>query len=391
MTGKKLPFRSLVPGRVSIFVCGPTVQSLIHVGHARTSVFYDVVARYLSHLGYEVKYLMNITDFDERITQAAVESREDPEALARRYTNSFLQDMKSLGNDAVTRFEPVSSYTQTMIQQVATLINKRRAYVADGFVYFDTSTFPSFGRLSHQSKRELALRPLELSPKKRNLADFALWRPEVLVSGKWNSPWGVGSPGWHIQDTAVTMSILGPQYDIHGGAYELVYPHHEAEIAQGESLTGIRPVVKYWIHTHHVNMKGRKMSKSLGNVLTVREALRHYSADELRVFLLSTHYRKDMDLTGMNAAATRLRRMCRAARKIADATQFDARNRSGLVGLAPFESIMNDDFDTPRAISWVEGALQEAKKGRDEKRRKMRLSAAVAAMGVLGVDLLGAA
>lgn len=389
MTGKKQLFRPLTPGKVSIFVCGPTVQSLIHVGHARTSVFYDVVARYLTHLGYEVNYLMNITDIDERITQASAESSQDPEALARSYTNSFLEDMKSLGNTAVTRFESVSSFVQTMIQEVATLISRRRAYVVDGFVYFDTSTFPAYGRLSHQAREDLALRPLELSPKKRNLADFSLWRPDVLVKGKWNSPWGLGSPGWHIQDTAVTMSILGPQYDIHGGAYELVYPHHEAEIAQAESLTGIKPVVKYWIHTHHVNMKGRKMSKSLGNVLTVREALRDYSAAELRLFLLSTHYRKDMDLTDMNAAASRLRRMRRAAGEIADAVRFDAEKAGDLAALAQFETSMNDDFDTPHAISWVERRLWEAGKEHDLGKKEARLSAAVAAMGILGVDLLG--
>lgn len=389
MTGRKRPFRPLVPGKVSVFVCGPTVQSLIHMGHARTSVFYDVVARYLTYLGYEVTYLMNITDIDERITQASKESGQDPEALARGYARSFLEDMRSLGNSAVTRFETVSSYIQTMIQQVSTLVGKGMAYVADGFVYFDTSTFPSYGKLSHQSKRDLALRPLELSPKKRNLADFALWRPDMLVKGKWSSPWGLGSPGWHIQDTAVTMSILGPQYDIHGGAYELIYPHHEAEIAQAESLTGIRPVVRYWIHTHHVNMKGRKMSKSLGNVLTVREALRHYSVAELRLFLLGTHYRKDMDLSGMNAAASRLRRMKRAATAIAEGARYDAMKPGGPVRLAPFEAAMNDDFDTPRAITWVERALREARTERDLGRKEATLRAANAAMGILGVELLG--
>jgi cysteinyl-tRNA synthetase len=289
ISGRKERFKPLGPGKVSMFVCGPTVQSLIHIGHARTVVFYDVVARYLAHLGYEVNYLMNITDFDERITQAAAESGEDPVALARRFSEAFLQDMASLKCTTVSRFEPVSGHIKTMIQQVATLIDIGRAYVIDGWVYFDTSKFRPFGRLSHQSRKELLLRPLELSPRKRHLPDFALWRPEVLLEGRWESPWGLGSPGWHIQDTAVTQSLLGSQYDIHGGAYELVYPHHEAEIAQAESLTGKSPVVKYWLHTSHVNMKGRKMSKSLGNVLTVRDALAQYSPDELRVFLLSVH------------------------------------------------------------------------------------------------------
>ncbi len=374
-----------------MFVCGPTVQSLIHIGHARTYVFYDVVARYLAHLGYEVTFLMNITDLDERITQAAADSKEDPVALARRFAASFREDMTLLNNATVTRFEPVSGHVQTMVQQVATLIDIGRAYAADGWVFFDTTTFPSFGRLSHQSKRDLSLRPLELSPKKRHLADFGLWRPEVLLEGRWESPWGVGSPGWHIQDTAVTLSILGPQYDIHGGAYELVYPHHEAEIAQAESLTGIRPVVKYWIHTSLVNMKGRKMSKSLGNVLTVRDALREFSADELRIFLLGTHYRKDMGLKGMDAAAERLQAMRRAAEGTVGDVGFDSGKPRGPKRLRPFESAMNDDFDTPRAISWAEKTLKEAERGRDPGRRTTQLESAVAALRILGVDLFAKA
>src|SRR5260370_21174572 len=190
-----------------------------------------------------------------------------------------------------------------MIEQVSLLIRKRHAYAVNGWVYFDVSTFPNFGKLSHQSSSELSLRPLELSVRKRNLLDFALWQPETLVEGKWDSPWGMGSPSWHIQDTAVTASLLGPQYDLHGGAYELIYPHHEAEIAEAESLTGLRPSVKYWVHTGLVNIKGEKMSKSRGNVYTVRDALRTYSADQLRMFLLSLHYRIDMDLRVIYSAA----------------------------------------------------------------------------------------
>lgn len=388
MSGRKERFRPLTPGRVAMFVCGPTVQSLIHLGHARTNVFYDVVARYLVHQGYEVDYLMNITDFDERITQAAAAAGEGPAAYARRYTDAFLKDMTALRCVNVSRFEPVSAHVQTMIQLVKTLVDSGRAYAVDGWVYFDTSQFRAFGKLSHQSKLELSLRPLELSPRKKHLPDFALWRPEVLFDGKWGSPWGLGSPGWHIQDTAVTLDILGAQYDIHGGAYELVYPHHEAEIAQAESLTGVRPVVKYWVHTHHVNMRGRKMSKSLGNVVTVRDALERYSADELRFFLLGTHYRRDMDLKGMDVAAKRLGRMRRIAGEIAGRLEPGA-HAAGRSEVRGFEAAMNDDFDTPRAINSIERSLRRAARERDSGRRGALLSSAVSAMTVLGVDLLG--
>ena len=385
MTGRKEPFKPLTPGKVSMFVCGPTVQSLIHLGHARTNVFYDVVARYLTYLGYRVDYLMNVTDFDERITQAAREAHENPATLARRYTDAFLEDMAALKCASVSRFEPVSRRVKTMMEQVTRLIEEGMAYAVDGWVYFDTSRFRRFGELSHQSKLELALRPLELSPRKRHLPDFALWRPEILLDGKWRSPWGLGSPGWHIQDTAVTLTILGPQYDIHGGAYELVYPHHEAEIAQCESLTGIHPVVKYWVHTHHVNMKGRKMSKSLGNVVTVRDALRNYSADELRFFLLGAHYRRDMDLRGLDASVKRFRGMRRLAKELAKGS----RRRTRGLALPSFQASMNDDLDTPVAINSVERSLKEAVRTGSDAQRAEMLSSAVSSMEILGVDLLG--
>jgi cysteinyl-tRNA synthetase len=384
MSGRKEPFKPLTPGKVSMFVCGPTVQSLMHLGHARTNVFYDVVARYLAHLGFQVKYLMNITDFDERITQAAASAKEEPSAFAHRYAGAFLKDMGALKCNSVSRFESVSGHVPTMIRMVATLIEEGKAYAVDGWVYFDTSKFRRFGRLSHQSKLELSLRPLELSPRKRHLPDFALWRPEVLLEGKWESPWGLGSPGWHIQDTAVTLTALGPQYDIHGGAYELVYPHHEAEIAQGESLTGVRPMVKYWVHTHHVNMRGRKMSKSLGNVVTVRDALERYSADELRFFLLSTHYRKDMDLKGLDASANRLKDLRRIAGETAGTSEAGEP-----VGLSTFEAAMDDDFDTPRAIASVERTLRAAARVHDSSSRAEAVISAASALAILGVDLLG--
>jgi cysteinyl-tRNA synthetase len=388
MSGKKERFSPLEPGKVSMFVCGPTVQSYIHMGHARTYVFYDVVARYLSHLGYQVTYLMNTTDQDERITQAAAESHQDPLALARHFSDAFLEDMASIRCSSVSKFEPVSDHVAVMIHQISALIDSGIAYATDGWVYFDTSKFPRFGRLSHQSRKELALHPLELSLRKRNLVDFALWRPEVLVEGRWKSPWGVGSPGWHVQDTAVTIPLLGSQYDLHGGAYELVYPHHEAEIALAESLTGKRPFVKYWVHTHHMNMSGRKMSKSVGNVLTVRDALARYSVNEIRLFLLGVHYRRDMDLSGMEATRRRLAKMRRSAEIISDGSD----SGTGSIkpsALAGFEAAMNDDFDTTGAIAWIERTLAAGAKQKDVQKRRESLGAAVAGASVLGVDLLG--
>jgi len=355
----------------------------MHLGHARTYIFYDALARYLGYLGYDVTFLMNITDIDETITKEARKENADPLEFSRRMSSLFLEEFRQLKVMTVSRFEPVSGRIGEMVAQVQSLLEKGYAYKADRWVYFDTSKFTRWGRLSHQSKRDLALRPLELSPAKRNLTDFGLWRPEELVKGKWRSPFGLGSPGWHIQDTAVTLPIFGPQYDIHGGAYELIYPHHEAEIAQVESLTGVHPLVKYWVHTGLLNMKGHKMSKSLGNVVTVDDALRTYSPDELRLYFLSTHYRKEMDLAAMGAARRRLREMRNAARRFARA------ERKGKDSLIPFEEALNDDFDSPRAISWAAGALRAAAKEDDPSKSSRMAWDAVRAMSVLGVDLIG--
>jgi cysteinyl-tRNA synthetase len=365
-----------------MFVCGPTVQSRIHLGHARTYIFYDALARYLSYRGYDVFYLMNITDIDESVSRAAAEAGQEPLAYSEGMVSRFLQDLASLNITTITRFEAVSRHIEDMKEQVATLLSKGYGYQVDGWVYFDTSKFRRWGRLSHQSRRDLSLRPLELSPKKKNLVDFALWRPETLVRGRWDSPWGLGSPGWHVQDTGVTIPILGAQYDIHGGAYELIYPHHEAQIAQAESLTGVRPFVRYWVHTNLLNMEGQKMSKSVGNVVTVEKALERWSADELRFYFLSIHHREETDLSGLGRARKRLAEMRKLASRVAGPKAVSGRS------LAGFESALNDDFDSPKGLRWSEYLLRAAAKERSPSKASELAWTAVDAMRILGVDLL---
>ena len=391
MSMKKEPLKVVQGEAFRMFVCGPTVQSFIHVGHARTYVFYDVLARYLTHLGFRVNFLMNITDVDDRITEAAKKDGVRPGDVVQKYAQSFLEDLRGLNVSSVTSFERVSNYIQVMIDQVSVLVQNGFAYLADGVVYFDTSKYPDYGRLSHQSKSELSLRPLELTSNKKNLLDFALWRPVILEEGKWDSPWGRGSPGWHIEDTAVTLTNFGPQYDIHGGAYELIYPHHEAELAQGESLTGIRPLVRYWVHTGLVNLSGRKMSKSAGNTHLVRELLRAYSADELRYYLLSWHHRDDVEFS-LSRLKSASKAYSKAVAKAGRLRAFAAKTTSR-VGpspeairrrLSPFYSAMDDDVDTPRAIEWVEDELIRG--GSSDEARDY--SALRIVSDVLGVDFL---
>ncbi len=386
LSRRKERFKPLLGGEVRMFVCGPTVQGAMHLGHARTYVFYDVLARYLKSLGYRVKYVLNITDIDETITEAARLDARSPMSFAEEHARLFMEDMRRLKADSACEIVPVSAYVDTMIDQVSLLLEKGHAYVEGPWVYFDVSSFPRFGRLSHLSPDELSLRPLELSLRKRNLADFALWRPEALVEGKWQSPWGIGAPGWHIQDVAVTSKLLGPQYDIHGGAYELIYPHHEAEIAEAESLTGRSPLVRYWIHTRLLNMKGEKMSKSRGNVLTVGSALEDYTSDQIRVYLLGVHYRKDMDLSGLREGAARHSRMKTLAER--------ARRKCGIAEgggdgatMDLFRAAMDDDLNTPLALGLLEKRLSSAAAAGNQEKGRRTLATVREASGILGVDL----
>ncbi|MBM3898222.1 MAG: cysteine--tRNA ligase [Thaumarchaeota archaeon] len=293
LSGRKKNFEP-VQGKVKMFVCGPTVYDHAHIGHARTFVFYDVLARYLQSLGFTVTFIMNLTDIDEKIFNRAKKESKSHKEISRYYAEEFRQALKSLNIRTISRLESASDYLESAILQIKGMLANKNAYAVNGNVYFDTSRFSDYGRFSHQSPLELKLRRIEPSPEKRNQADFLLWK-KFDEYPYWESPFGRGRPGWHIEDTAIAISNLGQQYDIHGGGIELVFPHHEAEIAQAEMLTGKKPYVKYWVHTGLLNVQGRKMSKSLGNYILVKDILERYSANVIRLFCLSTHYRKDMD------------------------------------------------------------------------------------------------
>jgi cysteinyl-tRNA synthetase len=288
-------FEPLVGRRVFMFVCGPTVYDYSHLGHARTYVFYDTLARFLRKLGYSLFYLQNITDVDDKIVNRAAEEGRDPIELAKEFESYYYEDMRALNITSVNLYARASDYLKEIFEQIEALIKLGKAYVTESGVYFDITTFPDYGKLSGQKPEELRVHRIEPDPTKRNPGDFALWRNRPREEFGWESPWGYGRPGWHIEDTAISIKHFGKQYDIHGGAIELAFPHHEAEIAQAESLTGEKPFVKYWIHTGLLTVEGEKMSKSLGNFVTIREALREYDANTLRIFLLSRHYRSPID------------------------------------------------------------------------------------------------
>ena len=368
LTRRKEPFSVSSHGQVRMFVCGPTVYDYVHLGHARTYLAFDTITRYLKFLGYKIQYLMNITDVAERIVQRAEQLKRDPLDLAREYELAFLEDMQSLGVTQVDRFERASEAIPKMIAQVRGLMDRGIAYETETGVYFEVDKFPNFGQLSGQTHEELGLRRLELCSSKRNPEDFSLWR-KYGKGLAWDSPWGRGRPGWHIEDTAISMAQFGDTYDIHGGASELIFPHHEAEIAQAEALTGKVPFVRYWIHTGLLNVDGRKMSKSLGNMIRIRDALREYSAAELRFYFASVHYREPMifSKTGLANAIRGLFRLRKSFNSFLDAQPAtDSRERKASAKLTRYESVfkrhMNNDFYTPGALDVLQEFADELAK-----------------------------
>lgn len=374
-------------------MCGPTVYDYVHLGHARTYIAFDIITRYLEYLGYHVRYLMNITDVADRLIERAAKSKKDPLELAREYERAFLEDLKALGIKNIERYERASQYIPQIIAQIRALMEKGVAYQTETGVYFEVNKFPKFGQLSGLSKEELGLRRLELCSSKLNPEDFSLWRRHD-TGLLWNSPWGDGRPGWHIEDTAISIQNFGETYDMHGGASELIFPHHEAEIAQAESLTGRVPFVRFWLHTGLLTMKGRKMSKSLGNVIRVRDALKKYTAQDLRYYFASFHYREQVKISdsALKQASKRLKQIQENfnAFQNAQTTSLTSKESKLLVltqrAESEFRKHMDNDFDTPKALKVLTRfAVILAKQSRSRLTQTSKASAARAFRGMADV------
>lgn len=387
LTRRVQPFRSLVPGKVKMFVCGPTIQDYIHLGHARTYLFYDMLARYLSYVGYSVSYLVNITDVDEGIVKGAKARGLPLDEFTSKYEQGFLEDVGRLGIRSVSSFDRVTSHIPEMIQQVQGLLDMGHAYRVGGSVYFSVDTFPSFGQLSHQTPEEISLRPLEINAAKRNQADFSLWREGSEDEQKWEGPWGYGTPGWHVQDTAVSQAYFGLHYDIHGGARELIYPHHEAQIAQMEALSGERPFVRFWVHSGLLTQSKEKMAKSRGNAPRVRELLKDYDAGAFRLYFLSMHHRKDAEFNEFS-----LKSWGEKYDDLLNASERILRKSSGRPGkrslTLPFVSAMNDDLQAGEAIRYLVKVVKDRARQSGSDDAADTLSLLQTASSVLGVDML---
>jgi cysteinyl-tRNA synthetase len=359
-----VPFEPIEEGKVMIYLCGPTVYDLPHIGHARTLIIFDIITRYLTYRGYKVKYIVNITDIDDKIITRAQESNVAPKNLARKFERIFIEDMETLNATLVNAYPRVSDNIPEIIEIVQGLIEKAYAYQVDGDVYFEVTKSPSYGKLSHQSLDDMrAGARVAVDERKRNPADFAVWKNSKTGEPFWESPFGKGRPGWHIECSALSMKYLSEQFDIHGGGRDLIFPHHENEIAQSEAYTGRIPVVRYWLHTGFLTIDGVKMSKSLGNFITVRDLLKEYDVNAFRLFIASTHYRSPIDYSekALIQAVRGLKRVFEALDNLRQGiligdqgVEADEDKRVSAEVKAVhqrFLKAMDTDFNTPEALS----------------------------------------
>jgi len=354
--------KPLREGEIRIYMCGPTVYDYIHIGNARSFVAFDIIRRYLEYKGFKVKFLSNITDVDDKTIRRAKEMNLSLQQLGELFTNAYFEDIDKLGIKRADFNPRATQHIEEMIELIEKLIEKGYAYVVDGDVFYDVSKFEDYGKLSGNKAEALMMGArIEINPKKKNPADFALWKSRKPGEPYWHSPWGPGRPGWHIECSAMSMKYLGETFDIHAGGKDLIFPHHENEIAQSEAVTG-KPLAKYWLHNEWLTINGKKMSKSLGNFITVREAIEKYGAQTLRLFLASAHYRSPIDfnertITQARRNLERIRTSVRLFESL-DESEVKLEGEDDLLkGVKElklkFEEAMDEDFNTPKAFAAI--------------------------------------
>ena len=368
LSGKKEEFKPLSPPKVGMYACGVTVYDYCHIGHARAAVAFDVIARYLRYAGYEVTYVRNYTDIDDKIIHRSNEQGIGWKELAETFIEAHDTDMGALGVQRADVEPRATDYIEEIIGIVRTLEEKGFAYEVEGDVYFSVEKFKGYGKLSKRNTEELqAGARIEVDERKANPLDFALWKRSKAGEPAWESPWGQGRPGWHIECSAMSAAILGQPLDIHGGGKDLIFPHHENEIAQSEAAGG-KEFVRYWMHNGFVNIDSEKMSKSLGNFFTIREVLERYRPEVVRFFLLSTHYRSPLDFSdgALTEARVRYERFMnlfsRMSRMKEEGRAMDGGESASLEELTgrtlpSFREAMDDDFNTAAAIGHLFTAL----------------------------------
>lgn len=381
LTNKKEDFIPLIPNEVRIYACGVTVYDDCHIGHARSAVVFDALRRYLQFRGFTVTYIRNFTDIDDKIINRARQDHVSWETIARKYTEEYYKDMDLLGV-AKADIEPkATDHMKEMIDIVAALIEKGYAYEVNGNVYFAVDTFPEYGKLSKRDIEEMiAGARVDVDERKKNPMDFALWKQSKEGEPSWESPWGFGRPGWHIECSAMSIKHLGMSFDIHGGGADLIFPHHENEIAQSEAFTG-KPFAKYWVHNGFITIDKEKMSKSLGNFFTVKEVLDKFDPEAVRFFLLSTHYRSPIEFSDVQLYEAE-RSIDRYYTTVLRMNDFISQKDGGKKGLSnsgktfqeftrsfrtKFVEAMDDDFNTALAIGHIFELIRAANAFLDTK------------------------
>jgi cysteinyl-tRNA synthetase len=371
------PFEPLVPGQVRMYVCGVTVYDLCHIGHARSALAFEVARRYLEYLGYRVTFVRNFTDVDDKIIVRARERNMAWDALAREFIAAFHADMDALGIRRADVEPKATDHIPEMLAIIGRLVDRGLAYAMDGDVYFAVRGFQGYGKLSHRSPDDLqAGARIEVDERKRDPLDFALWKASRPGEPTWDSPWGPGRPGWHIECSAMSAKYLGDTFDIHAGGEDLIFPHHENEIAQSEGASG-RPFARYWLHNGFVTVGGEKMAKSLGNFVTIRDALRRFPADALKLLLVSTNYRGPLDYT--ETAVAEKGKALQGFQEFLRAVEFlraEAGQAGGAAASTPtghsaeesFRAAMDDDFNTARATGVLFDLVREGNRMLQEVR-----------------------
>jgi cysteinyl-tRNA synthetase len=393
LTKKKELFQTIEPEKVLMYVCGPTVYDSCHIGHARSVVVFDVIFRYFKAHGYDVVYVRNFTDIDDKIIRRAAEIGMDPKALADKYIDEFYRDMDALHVERAS-FEPrVTEHIDDVVQLVEKLIAKEAAYVVDGDVFFAVDAFEAYGKLSNRRLEDMDPGArVAIDSRKRNPFDFTLWKAAKPGEPSWDSPWGEGRPGWHIECSAMSARYLGETFDIHGGGRDLIFPHHENEIAQSEAGHG-REFVRYWIHNGFVNIDKEKMSKSLGNFRMIKDVIQQYHPEVIRLFLLSKQYRKPIDFNqaSMEASRTALDRIYALLLRI-DETIAGAETSAAVPEDMPFWKkfcqAMDDDFNTANGIAVIFNAVRHANRIMDENENDTTFRNVMKSLSIIKLEIL---
>jgi cysteinyl-tRNA synthetase len=381
LTGRKEEFVPLIPEKVKMYACGVTVYDHCHIGHARSAVVFDVISRYLKYKGFDVKYVRNFTDIDDKIINRAKQENIAWDAVAKKYTDEYYKDMDRLGVGRADVEPKATEHMKEIIDIVKGLIDKGYAYEVNGNVYFAVEKFSEYGRLSRRDKEEMmAGARVEIDERKKNPLDFALWKKSKKGEPSWESPWGYGRPGWHIECTAMSIKHLGESFDIHGGGADLLFPHHENEIAQSETFTG-KPFARYWVHNGFITIDKEKMSKSLGNFFTIKEVLDKFDPEVVRFFLLSTHYRSPIEFSDeqLHESESSIDRYYSTIVRINDFLLKNPEAKEGFSNAGKiFEGLMlsfkekleealDDDFNTALALGHIFELIREVNRFLDNK------------------------